>query len=154
MTDNTKQGRVLGWDDEISHDSEFVLIDPGEYEFKVVTIEKSYHNGSDNLPPCPKAIVHCKIDSPKGSTTIKHNLFLFTTCEGMLCAFFNAIGQRQHGQDYHMDWDKAVGSTGRCKVGVRDWTGKNGNTMQSNQIERFIESADTSEPAQASGSRF
>lgn len=129
--------RELGWEDSIEKDSEFTPLKEGDYNFTVETFERARHPGSDKLPPCNKAIVSIHIDSPEGSTTIKHNLFLHTKCEGMLSAFFEAIGQKKKGERITMDWNKVPGSTGRCKVKIHNYKNKDGEDRQSNQISRF-----------------
>ena len=129
--------RELGWEDSIEKDSEFTLLKEGDYNFTVETFERARHPGSDKLPPCNKAIVKIHIESPEGSTTINHNLFLHTKCEGMLSAFFEAIGQKKKGERITMNWNQVPGSTGRCKVTIRNYKNKDSEDRQSNQISRF-----------------
>lgn len=134
------QERELKWDDAIEHDgSDFILLDPGEYKFTVTGFERARHGGSAKLPPCNKAVLSVRIDDGEGNiATIQHNLFLHSKTEGLLCQFFRSIGARKSGERLVMDWSKVVGSRGLCKVGVRDWTAKNGTIKQSNEIERFL----------------
>ncbi len=131
--------RELGWDDTIEHDNEFILIPEGDYDFKVLSFERARHPGSAKLPPCNKAILNIEINAPEGRTLIKHNLFLHTKCEGMLCAFFSSIGQRKHGEQMRMNWNTVAGATGRCKVGIHAWTKDDGSEGKSNDIKRFYE---------------
>ena len=43
----------------------------------------------EKLPPCNKAILSIRIENEEGqATTIKHNLFLHSKCEGMLCILY------------------------------------------------------------------
>lgn len=133
--------RVLGWDDTIENDSTgFVLLPEGDYTFTVTGFERAYHNGSDNLPACPKAVLTIELDGgAKGKATIKQNLFMHSRVEGKLCAFFTAIGHRKHGEPLRMDWSRVLGATGSCHVAIRKWTSKTGEQMESNEIKRFIE---------------
>ncbi len=127
--------RELGWDDQIENDGpEFVLLPEGDYNFEVVSFERGRHNGSEKLPPCNKAAVYIKIQGEEGETVIKHNLFLHSKTEGMLCAFFTAIGQRKHGEKVTMNWNAVPGSVGRCKVGIKKYEGKDYN-----EIKKFYE---------------
>ncbi|MEG2418867.1 MAG: hypothetical protein RSB35_08170, partial [Eubacterium sp.] len=147
MTQNTGfidglDGQELSWDDEIEKDSSFALLPAGDYDFTVTDFERARHNGSAKLPPCNKAVVTLTINTPEGKASIKHNLFLHTKTEGMLCAFFTAIGQRKHGERIKMNWNNVIGATGKATVSVRDWTDNNGNTRQSNDIKKFIEPAE------------
>ena len=134
------EDRELGWDDVIENDSpEFVILPDGDYDFEVVDFERGRHNGSEKLPPCNKAIVHIRIEVKEGISIIKHQLFLHTITEGMLCAFFTGIGQRQKGERLKMNWNAVVGSKGRCKVGTRKWTNDEGKEMTFNEIKKFYE---------------
>ncbi len=135
-------GYELDWNSPIENDSpELVLLPEGDYSFRVLDFERARHTpGKDGkLPPCNKAVLQVKVTAPEGETTIKHNLFLHSTTEGILCAFFTAIGQRQHGEKVIMNWNAVKGATGRCKVGIREWIGNNGEKRQSNEIKRFLE---------------
>lgn len=140
MSNNTAADTAYEWDATIENDSEFTLLPEGDYDFEVVTFERARHPGSDKLPACNKAIVHIKVTGAEGSTTVKHNLFLHTKTEGMLCAFFTGIGQRKQGEKYTMNWNAIVGARGRCKVGVRKYTGDDGQERTYNEIKRFYES--------------
>lgn len=61
----------LGWDDEISGDEGgFDPVEPGEYGFHVVSMERQYHNGSANMAPCPVARVEIELtDAPRTCST-------------------------------------------------------------------------------------
>ena len=132
--------RELSWDDPIENDSpEFVVLPEGDYDFEVIEFERGRHNGSEKLPPCNKAVVHIKIEGKEGVSIIRHNLFLHTKTEGMLCAFFTAIGQRQKGEKVTMNWNAVIGSKGRAKVGIRTWKNDNGQEMTFNEIKKFYE---------------
>lgn len=149
--------RELGWDDEIEKESDFVLLDEGDYDFTIVSFERSRHDGSPKLPPCPKAIIYIKIDTIQGSTTIKHNLFLHTKTEGMLSAFFKGIGQKKSGEKLKMDWSKVIGSKGRCRVVRETYTKDNGDISEYNSIKKFYDpagSAQSSEAAQTKNKTF
>jgi hypothetical protein len=143
--DNMNTGREFGWDDTIEKDSDFVLLPEGDYDFTVVGFERGRHSGSDKLPPCNKATVTLKIVTPQGETLVKHNLFLHSITEGMLCSFFTAIGQRKHGERVTMNWNAVVGAKGRCKLGVRKY-----NDNEYNEVKKFYE-PDGSAPATPAG---
>ncbi|KLU66329.1 hypothetical protein DEAC_c17280 [Desulfosporosinus acididurans] len=132
--------RELGWDDQIEHDGpEFVTLPEGDYDFEVIEFERARHGGSDKLPPCNKAVIHIKIQGPEGVAVIKHQLFLHSKTEGMLCAFFTAIGQRKKGEKVSMNWNAVVGYGGRAKVGIRTWKKDDGSEMTFNEIKKFYE---------------
>lgn len=135
--------RELGWDDQIENDGpEFVTLPEGDYDFEVTGFERARHNGSENLPACNKAIINIKIEGPQGVSTIKHNLFLHSKTEGLLCAFFTAIGQRKKGEKLKMNWNQVIGSKGRAKVGVKKWTYE-GKEYEGNEIKKFYEPSES-----------
>lgn len=143
MTVGKREERELGWDDQIENDGpEFVLLPEGDYDFEVIDFERARHAGSDKLPPCNKAVVYLKIEGPEGVAVIKHNLFLHTITEGMLCAFFTCIGHRKKGEPLKMKFEKIVGCTGRAKIGVRKWTNDKGEEKIFNEIKKFYEPKD------------
>lgn len=142
--------RELGWDDAIEKDSDFIILKEGDYNFSITGYDRARHPGSAKLPPCNKAVVHVHIDSPEGSATINHNLFLHSKCEGMLSAFFEGIGLKKKGEKITMNWNQVTGATGRCKVTVRKYTNKDGEERESNQISRFYPKED--KPAFTAGS--
>ena len=58
------------------------------------------------------------------------NLFLHSSTEGMLSAFFGAIGQKRKGEPLRMDWDAIIGKVGVCKVGSREYNGNKYNEVK------------------------
>lgn len=132
--------RELGWDDEISRESDFTIIPEGDYDFTVTGFERGRYDGSDKLPPCNMAIVTLAVTLSDGTpATLKHRLFLHTRCEGLLSAFFTGIGLKRRGEPLRMNWNAVPGAHGRCKITVRSWKGKNGEDMQSNDIKKFYD---------------
>lgn len=147
-TPNQYQNQEIGWDEAIENDNEFTLLPEGDYQFTVVKFERARHNGSEKLPPCNKAVLTIEVTDGVNRAQIVHNLFLHRKCEGMLCAFFTAIGQRRHGEQLVPRWNQVAGSGGTCKVGVRTWTGNDGQPRQSNEIRKFYEPGRPAAPAQ------
>ena len=137
-TTNNNEGRELGWDDELdaSAGSNFEALPEGEYDFVVKKIEKSRYSpkAGAKLPPCNMVKVLLEVNGRE----VNHALFLHSRCEGMLCAFFKAIGARQDGERIKMEWNRVTGSTGRCVIGIRKWTGKNGEDREGNEVKKFI----------------
>lgn len=148
----TEFERELGWDDEISKESEFTLLPEGDYNFAVVKFNRGRHNGSAKLPACNKAELELSVDDGKGNTgTVYHNLFLHTKTEGMLSAFFVSIGQKKHGEPLKMNWNAVPGAKGRCKIFIDKWTNDRGEEFQSNKIKKFYEPQVNSAPTFQAG---
>lgn len=130
--------RELNWEDEIEKDgSDFILLPEGDYDFVVDSFERGRHNGSEKLPPCNKAILKLRIDTNDGAALISHNLFLHTKTEGMISAFFESIGQKKKGEKIRMNWNAVPGAKGRCKIGIHEWIGNDGEKRQGNNIKKF-----------------
>ena len=134
---NNNFERELDWNDEITNDAaQFITLPEGDYQFTVTNIERARHTPNPSnpgkLPACNKAIVSILIETPEGSASLKHNLFLHSSTEGLLSAFFGAIGQKKHGEPLKMNWN-VVGATGVCHIGIREY---NGNKY--NDVKRMI----------------
>lgn len=127
--------REFGWDDVIQQDKEFVLLPEGLYEFTVTGFERARHTPSGNgkLPACNKAIVSVEVVAPQGEVTMKHNLFLHSSTEGILSAFFGAIGQKKKGEPLKMNWQTIIGARGVCKVGIKTY-----KDNQYNEVKQML----------------
>lgn len=134
--------KELGWDDEISQESTFTLLEEGDYQFSLINMERGRHTGSKNLPACNKAILDIAILDRDGNklTMIKHNLFLHSSVEGMISSFFLATGAKKHGEPLNISkgFQESYGRTGWCHVYVDKWTGDDGKIRKSNKIKYFI----------------
>lgn len=131
---NNNFDREFGWEDTIQKDSEFVLLPDGLYWFTVKKYERGRHTPNPQnpgkLPACPKATVYLTIVANEGETELRHNLFLHSSTEGMLSAFFGAIGQKRKGEPLRMDWNAIIGKVGVCKVGSREYNGNKYNEVK------------------------
>lgn len=132
--------REFGWDDEIQNDgADWVVLPEGDYEYAVLSMERGRFEGSKKLPPCNSATLKLAIDGKeKGVITIEHRLFLHTKTEGLLCAFFESIGQRKHGEPLRMNWNNVIGAQGLCHLEIHTYPKKDGTEGQSNQVKRFL----------------
>lgn len=129
--------RELGWDDTIINDgATFILLPEGDYNFTVSGFERARFAGSANLPACNQAKVELTIHSPQGDVKINHNLYLHTKTEGLLSAFFGAIGQKKKGEPLRMNWNAVIGAKGRCVLEHNRYMSK-GEERVNNQVKRF-----------------
>lgn len=122
--------REFSWDDTIEHDSTFTLVPEGNYLFTVKSFERGRHQGSEKLPACNMATLQIEVTDGKNTTTITHRLFLHGKTEGMLCEFFTAIGQRNHGEKLKMNWPAVASAKGRCKVVIEPYKGTDYNNIK------------------------
>ena len=140
MNEYTEVSREIGWDDVIEKDGpDFVLLPDGEYPFRVTKLERARFQGSAKLPPCNMAILTITVGGgEKGASIVTHRLYLHTKTEGLLCSFFESIGQRKHGEPLRPRWGDVTGSTGHCRLGIHEFTKKDGSAGRSNEIVRFL----------------
>lgn len=133
---NNNFEREFGWDDTIQEDAkEFITLQPGDYVFTVTDFERARHTPNPQktgkLPACNKAVISLEIETDEGVASLKHNLFLHSSTEGMLSAFFGAIGQKKHGEPLKMNWITVVGATGVCSVKNRTYNDNVYNEVKS-----------------------
>lgn len=140
MSDYMNDGYELSWDAEIENEgAEFVVAEPGDYDFVVTGFERARFSGSAKMPACNQAKLSIKLEIPgaAGECIVKHNLFLHSKTEWKLCQFFTAIGQRQKGQRVSMNWNAVIGARGRCKVSKRSFKNKDNKELWTNDIDEF-----------------
>lgn len=147
MTQQFEQEHELGWDDTIQKDSEFVLLEPGEYWFTVEKFERARHTpnpqstSQNPLPACNKAVLTLRIETREGEVKkVTHNLFLHSRTEGMVSAFFGAIGQKKHGEQLRMNWQLVTGAVG--VTSIKKEMGRNGNEYNSTGFMIYTEDVD------------
>jgi len=144
--DNNQNG-ALGWGDDISQDSQFVLLPAGDYDFTVKGFERGRYEpkaGSKIQDECPMAKVSFDITTPDGEVALNENFILHTKCEWKISELFICLGLKKRGQKVPMQWDRIAGLRGRCKVGTRQNDGKDYN-----EIKKFYDPAE--KPAQGGG---
>ena len=135
-----QQNMCLDWDDAIESDGqEYVLLEEGDYNFKVTGFERGHFPGSAKLPACNKATLTLEVDTREGCAYVKHDLLLCRNLEWRISAFFRCIGQKKHGERLVMDWNKVVGSQGRARFKVRNYTNRDGEQRQTNDLDRFYD---------------
>lgn len=142
MSDYSTQGFELEWDSEIENDGqEYVTLPEGDYDFAVVGFERQRYTPSAKakLPPCPMAVLTLRFDGQAGVTTVKDKLYLHSSVEWRLCAFFTSIGQRRHGERITMNWGAVPGAQGRAKLGIRKYTDDKGRERSINEVLEYLE---------------
>ncbi|MBQ5769291.1 MAG: DUF669 domain-containing protein [Clostridiales bacterium] len=124
------EDELLDWDDEIEVENDYTVLPAGKYDFEVVNFERSQFDGSAKLPACKMAIVTFKIKAEDGKTsTVFERYYLCKKMEGMLSALFKACGLKKKGEKTVMKWSELVGSTGRCKIEVHEYNGRESNRI-------------------------
>lgn len=133
--ENNNLGTELGWDDEISQESSFVLLPAGDYEFTVEHYQRKRYNGGPKMCACNMAELHLTVDGED----ITDNLYLNSKAEWRLSQFFLAIGQKKKGVPFRPNWNAVPGARGRLKLGIRTWKANDGSERQSNEVKEYYE---------------
>mgnify|MGYP001014332618 CR=1 FL=1 len=137
----------IGFDGTIEQDAqEFIVLQPGEHEFTVKSIEKGRFNGSqkaDGLPPCNMVKVSLEINSNQGTAIVFDNIYLHTRVEWRISSFFGAIGQKKKGEPLRMNWNSVIGQKGKAKIVNNEY---NGNTY--NNVASYVLPDDYDQPVQ------
>ena len=136
-----KDTNIMSWDSAIEDDGQggFILLPEGDYDFTVTGFERGQHNGSDKVPPCPKALLTLSVETKNGVAEIKDQLILYKTLEWKLSSFFRSIGMKKHGERLVMNWDKVLGATGHAHIIQRAYTGNDGTLKKANGVQYYMD---------------
>ena len=131
--------RAIGWDEEITveKEPEFVLLEPGEYNFTITSFERGHYDGSSKLPACSVAKLALKCSNGIQETTVFANLFLVSNQKWKLTHFFKSCrliaADMPEGVNYAMPWSRVIDAQGRVLIKNREYNGK-----QYNEVEKFL----------------
>lgn len=156
MTNQNTEERSLDWEESFDNSGSFILLAEQDCDFEVIKFERGRYDGGKKIPPCKMAILTLCLHGAEGDATVTHRLFLHTKVRGLLSAFFVSIGQAKPDDEViRPQWDKLVGATGRCRVGVHEYVKQSGphagETGQSNEVTRFLPPAAPSAPSWTQG---
>lgn len=138
--------KVMDWDDQITDDGEYsgeesVVLPEGNYPFEVIKTEQAWYDGSAKIPACNMAKVFLRVDGGDlGKSLCVEQIYLLEKLQWKAAAFLRSIGLKKHGED--ISWRKLLhcdGETGRCKIYVDEYEGRDGTTKQSNKIKQFFD---------------
>lgn len=131
---------LMDWDDAIENDGqEFIILPEGDYNFTVVDFERGRFPGSAKIPACNKATLTLQVNTADGTASIKTDLILYRSLEWRISSFFRCIGQKKHGERLVMNWNTVVGSRGRAHFKPRNYTDRDGNERQANDVDKFYD---------------
>lgn len=137
-----EMGKELNWDDEITKDSNFTQLPPGDYDFIIDHYERSRSKGSDKIPASNMAIVYFNILVPDGEEVqIRENYILHEKLEWKLSELFRGVGLKKKGETLRMNWSALPGLTGRAKVSLDE--DRNDPSKKFNHIVKLYPKEDT-----------
>lgn len=137
MADNMDE--ALGWDDEVTaSDSEYVLLTPGTYTYRVDGFERGRFDGSSKMAACPMATLTLSCANAQGEqSTVTTRLYLNRKQAWKLTQFFKSCRlidpTTPDGASYRMPWDRVRGASGQVRIKNRTYDGK-----QYNDVDRFV----------------
>ena len=103
----------FGWNDTIEKDgNDFIRLEPGDYTFEVVKLEKTRSKGAE---PCNMAKLTLRVVTADGIADVTTNILLKRTVEWKISQFFHCLGMKKHGEKLVMDWNNVQGKKGRAK---------------------------------------
>ena len=134
MADNNL-GQGLGWEDDAQvQESEFVLLDPGVYDYQVVNFERGRFDGSKQMAACnvAKLTLRCTNGIQTGNVFV--NLMLNTKVLWRVSQFFKSCGllpaDAKQGDNFSMAlFNQVMGRTGKVKLKHRTWQDKTYNDV-------------------------
>ena len=140
----SEENREMGWDDEITKESEFELVPAGTYDFRIDAMERGRYTPSETstMSACNMATLHVVVKNPEtgNDVTILDPLYLNTKAEWRLSEFFRSIGQKKHGEPLRPNWNAVPGSTGKCEIEVNTYKSKKtGNDVTNNKIKKYLD---------------
>ena len=135
-----EENNALAWDDTIGTDSATPsILEEGDYDFEVISLEKGSFPGSQKISPCPKAMLTLGVNTPEGTTKVRTDILLSRCLEWKISEFFRSIGKKRHGEKIVMNWDAVVGAKGRAHIVQRTYTTKSGNPKTVNDVDHYID---------------
>lgn len=126
----------IDWNSVIDDDG-ITTLEPGEYAFRVKGYTKSLTQAGD-----PMAKVNLIISSPRGETEVMDNIVLKETTVWKISSFFRSVGMKKHGQPMKIDFDGAIGKSGRLTLYIDEYTTKNGRTIKTNRVDEYLDPVD------------
>lgn len=122
--------KALDWDAEIeASESEFRLLEKGQYDFTVAKFERANFEGSAKVPPCPLARLTLTVHDSQGDVQVFNNLFLTEKTAWKIAQFFVSIKLMKKGDKLKMNWSKVIGAKGRLSIRHREYNGKTYNEV-------------------------
>ena len=155
---NTDMGESLGWEDEGKvQESEFVLLEPGIYDYTVTKFERGRFDGSEKMAACPmaKLTIHCKSATTGMESDVFVNLPLNSKVLFRITQFFKSCGllplDAKQGDGMPMSlFNHVMGRTGKVKIKNRTYKDRDYN-----EVDEFLKPEQSAAaPASWGGSGF
>lgn len=131
------KGEVLGWDDPVKKGQDYILLPEGDYDFIVESFERSWFDGSEKAPACPRAELKLRVETPEGSCVINDSLLLYKKMEWKIAQFFISIGfEADTNNNVHPNWNLVPRATGRARIEIKP--GLKDPTKKYNYVKDYL----------------
>lgn len=129
----------MDWDDEAQvSNSEYAVLEPGIYTYRIERFERQRFSGSDKMAACPMALLTLSCANAQGAQgTVQVRLYLNRKQQWKLTQFFKSCrlidSALADGTSYKMPWGQVVGAMGQVEIVNRTYDGKTYN-----DVRRFV----------------
>ena len=137
MNPLSKNEDGFDFNSETSVDSKEFVVFPNDtiVDFTVVEFKKATTAKGDNMA---KLTFRCR-NNEGVEIQLRENLVLLRRCEWKINQLFRSVGLRKHGERSVPKWGQLQGASGRAKLGVEKWEGRDGKVYDVNVIKEYIE---------------
>ncbi len=145
-----QENYALDWTDEVEDDGlDYILLEEGDYTCVVEKLDKERYEGSDKVPPCPRANITLLIPLADGRTAhVFDRILLYSGNKWRIYRLFEAFGFESN-QDGKMipHWDEIIGRQGVVRIKQRKYTNKNGDEKITNDVDSYIKPTEVNNDA-------
>lgn len=137
-------GQDLGWEGYVIDDGpSFELLEAGYYPFRVKKLDKERFEGSAKMASCSRAKLTLEVNVGDHEATITDRIMLNTKTQWRVARFFECLGfTRDDEGRMQMHWNDVEDKEGWLKIKVREYTDKNGNKQQTNDVDEYCRPTD------------
>ena len=137
-------GQDLGWEGYVIDDGpSFELLEAGYYPFRVKKLDKERFEGSAKMASCSRAKLTLEVNVGDHEATITDHIMLNTKTQWRVARFFECLGfTRDDEGRMQMHWNDVEDKEGWLKIKVREYTDKNGNKQQTNDVDEYCRPQD------------
>lgn len=137
-------GQDLGWEGYVIDDGpSFELLEAGYYPFRVKKLDKERFEGSAKMASCSRAKLTLEVNVGDHEASITDHIMLNTKTQWRVARFFECLGfTRDDEGRMQMHWNDVEDKEGWLKIKVREYTDKNGNKKQTNDVDEYCRPKD------------
>lgn len=138
-------GQDLGWEGYVVDDgTSFELLQEGYYPFTVVKLDRERFEGSAKMAACSRAKLTLEVVAGDHTVNVIDRLMLNTKMQWRISRFFEALGFTKDAEGrMQMHWNDIIEKQGWLKLKIREYTNKEGEERQINEVDAYLSPAET-----------